>query len=123
MKVKEVKAFVRRSRIDAVVCELRSMGIKSLSVIAVEGVGALADPADDSLSLEYVTRFSKVYKVELLCQEKDVDEVVALIQKTAHTGEAGDGLIFISSVERVLKIRSGKEGHAAIEKPQRPSTS
>jgi nitrogen regulatory protein P-II 1 len=114
--MKEIKAFVRRSKVDDVVHGLKSLGVKGMSISSVDGVGALQDPAESHLSVDYVTSYSKIYKIELVCREADVEQVVQLIQKKAHTGEPGDGVIFISNIERAVKIRSGEEGHFALDK-------
>jgi nitrogen regulatory protein P-II 1 len=115
MQLREIKAYIRRSRIDSVIHKLRTMGIKSMSVIAVDGVGGLASPSDDRMSVEYASHYSRVYKLELVCRPKDEDVIVGLIRNEAHTGEAGDGVIFVSDVKRAVKIRTGKEGTMTLE--------
>jgi nitrogen regulatory protein PII len=107
MQLREIKAYIRRSRIDSVIHKLRTMGIKSMSVIAVDGVGGLASPSDDRMSVEYASHYSRVYKLELVCRPKDEDVIVGLIRNEAHTGEAG--------VKRAVKIRTGKEGTMTLE--------
>ncbi|NIM65849.1 MAG: hypothetical protein GTO51_07670 [Candidatus Latescibacteria bacterium] len=117
MSFREIKAFVRRARIDSVIYKLRAMGFKSISVIAVDGVGSFVNPSDDRLSPKYVMNFSRVYKIELACRDEDEDEIVRLIGREAHSGEAGDGMIFVSDVERAVKIRTGREGPDVVERP------
>ena len=112
--MKEIKAFVRRSMIDEVVHGLRSVGVKAMSVISVDGIGALADPQGSELSRSYITNYSTVYKVEIVCRKADVDLIVATIKDLACTGLAGDGVIFVSNIERAAKIRTGEEGEFTL---------
>ena len=116
MRMKEIKAFIRRTQMDAVVHALKRVGVKAFSIIAVEGIGALADPEKSQLSIEYVTSYSKVFKIELACREEDVNKIVRIIARLARTGEPGDGVIFVSNIEQAVKIRSGEEGRFTLDK-------
>ncbi len=113
--MKLIKAFVRRTKVDEVVHGLKSIGVKAMSITAVEGVGGLSDPHSAELSIDYITTYTKLYKIELVCRDEHVDRIVSLIQQLAHTGERGDGVIFVSPVERAVKIRSGEEGHFFLD--------
>ncbi len=115
--MKEIKAYVRRSKMDEVVHGLKSIGVKALSVITVEGIVALADPQASELSLNYITSYTMVYKIEIVCRKEDVARTVDAIQKLAHTGAKGDGVIFVSNIERAVKIRSGDEGEFTLDSP------
>lgn len=115
--MKEIKAYVRRSKMDDVVHGLKSIGVKAMSVISVEGIGALADPESSELSLNYVTNYSMVYKLEVVCREGDAPQIVEKLRELAHTGAKGDGVIFISDIERAIKIRSGDEGEFTLDSP------
>ncbi|NOY88399.1 MAG: P-II family nitrogen regulator [FCB group bacterium] len=115
--MKEIKAYIRRSKMDEVIHGLKSIGVKAMSVITVEGIGALVNREESTLSIDYVTNYSLLYKIEIVCREQDTHTIVSQIQKLAHTGEGGDGVIFVSSVEHAVKIRSGEEGHFALDKP------
>ncbi len=115
-KMNEIKAFVRNTRVDEVVHGLKAIGVKAMTVCSVEGIGALADPAHGVLSIAYVTTYCKMYKLEIVCRSKDANLIVSTIQKLAHTGEGGDGVIFVSPVERAVKIRTGEEGHFFLER-------
>lgn len=113
--MKEIKAFVRRSRIDEVIHRLKSIGVKAMSVLPVEGIGALSDPSQSKLSLNYVTSYSMIYKIEIVCRKADAESIVQAILETAQTGLRGDGVIFVTPVERAVKIRSGEEGHFVLD--------
>lgn len=113
--MKEIKAFVRRSKMDDVVHGLKEIGVKAMSVIPVEGIGALADPGASELSLNYVTNYSMLYKVEIVCREEDVAMIVSILCDRAQTGSKGDGIIFVSPIEKAVKIRSGEVGEFTLE--------
>ncbi len=115
--MKEIKAYVRRSKMDEVVHGLKAIGIKAMSIISVEGIGALVDPDEKELSLNYITEFSSVYKLELVCREDDTDLILDTLKKLAHTGLKGDGVILVSNVERAIKIRTSEEGEFTLDSP------
>jgi len=115
--MKEIKAYIRRSKMDDIVHGLKSIGVKAMSVIPVEGIGALADPESSELSLNYITNYTMVYKLEIVCREADEQLIVDTLLKLAHTGAKGDGVIFISNIERAIKIRSSDEGEFTLDSP------
>lgn len=120
--MKEIKAFVRRSKMDDVVHGLKRIGVKALSVIPVEGIGALADPKVSELSLNYITNYSMIYKLEIVCRASDAGLIVKTLREIAHTGAKGDGVVFVSTIERAVKIRSGEEGEFTLDSPDDSST-
>ena len=115
--VKVIKAYVRRSRIDDVVHGPKKLGVKAMSVIPVEGIGALDDPQASGLSLNYVTHYSLVSKLEIVCREHDTENTVRTLTDYAWTGMKGDGVMFVSDIERAIKIRSGQVGEFALDCP------
>jgi nitrogen regulatory protein P-II 1 len=115
--VKEIKAYVRRSKMDDIVHGLKKIGVKAMSVIAVEGIGALADPQSSELSLNYITNYSMIYKLEFVCREADQALIVDMLRKCASTGSRGDGVIFVSDIIRAVKIRSGEEKEFTLGSP------
>lgn len=115
--MKEIKAYVRRSKMDDIVHGLKSIGVKAMSIIPVEGIGALADPGASELSLNYVTNYSMVYKLEIVCRESDTQRIVDTLLNLAGSRAKGDGVIFISEIERAIKIRSGEEGEFTLDSP------
>lgn len=112
--MREIKAFIRRTKIDDVVHGLKEIGVKAMSILPVEGIGALSDPSASRLSLNYITSYSMMYKIEVVCREADTNRIVGVILKCAQTGAKGDGVIFVSSIERAVKIRSGEEGEFVL---------
>lgn len=112
--MREIKVYLRRERVDAVVHALRDAGIGHMTITHVHTLGSLTDPAHVRISFETGTTYTQHAKLEFVCSELDVDVLVPVIEATARTGEPGDGIIFVSPVERAVKIRTGAEGRAAL---------
>jgi len=106
--MKAVKAYLRSQKVEEVVQALEKTGIDGMTVVDVMGIGTtLADRHTAKYSIECVEQYSKVAKLEIVCPAMDVHRVLKIIRETAYTGMKGDGLIFVSPVEMVVKIRTG----------------
>ncbi|NIW78805.1 MAG: P-II family nitrogen regulator [Calditrichae bacterium] len=112
--MKEIKAFIRCQKAEEVVEALENAGIDDITLIDVMGVGILADPAHAKYSIRCVEKYSALAKVEVVCAEEKVHQIVEIIRKTAYTGMKGDGMIFVSPVELAIKIRTGAIGEEAL---------
>ncbi len=112
--MKEIKAFIRTEKAQYVLESLEKLGINGYTLSDVMGHGALADPTSSRYSIEFVERFSKIAKLELVCRDDQVDTIVNCIRKCAYTGLPGDGIIYVTPIERAIKIRNGAENEAAI---------
>lgn len=112
--MKEIKAFIRREKAQYVLESLEKMGINGYTLSDVMGHGQLADPTQSQYSIEYVERFSKISKLELVCRDDQEDAIVDCIRRCAYTGLPGDGIIYVTRIERAIKIRNGAENEAAI---------
>ena len=112
--MKEIKAYVRCEKADEVVHELERAGVNGLTLIDVMAVGKNIDERTAKYSLQCVEKFQKVAKIEVICSDEEVDRFVEVLRKAAYTGMKGDGLIAVSDVERVVKIRTGEENLAAL---------
>ncbi len=113
--MKAVKAYLRCQKVEAVIEALEAIGIDGMTVIDVMGMGTtLADRHTAKYSFECVERYSKVAKLEVVCPEADVHRIVKVIREAAYTGMKGDGLIFVSPVEMVVKIRTGAVGEVQL---------
>ncbi len=113
--MKEIKAYVRRSKMNEVVDKLKDVGVKVMSIIPVERIGTFENPQASELDLERVSDHSMVSKLEIVCRKEDVELIVDTIKQHAKTGVKGDGAIFISQVEHTIKIRTGKEGVITLD--------
>lgn len=112
--MKEIKAYVRREKIEEVICGLKEAGIPGLTVISVNALGRAAVPEEKRFSIEYSEEYSTIKKIEIVCRDEDVMRYVDVIREKAYTGHKGDGMIFVSTVDFCLKIRSGECGKDAL---------
>ena len=85
-----------------------------MSVIHVQAVGGEIAPKDFKLSLELVSEYAKVVKLELVCSDADAPKYVEAIRKNAYTDRPGDGIIFVTRVEDAVKVRTGERGESAL---------
>ncbi|MEX0736816.1 MAG: P-II family nitrogen regulator [Bacteroidota bacterium] len=106
----EIKAYIRPALGHKVIGALKAAGITNLSVIHVKGIGVFEDPQTEKYDAEIIEKSSDMLKIEIICRREDVERYVEILKQGAYTGKPGDGAIFVSSVERAVKIRSGEEG-------------
>ncbi|MCK6619715.1 MAG: P-II family nitrogen regulator [Calditrichaceae bacterium] len=112
--MKEIKAYIRCQKAEKVIEALEDIGITDITLIDVMGVGVLADPKHAKYSVKCVEKYSEVAKLEVVCSDERVHEIVEVIRKTAYTSMKGDGIIFVSPVELAVKIRTGAIGEEAL---------
>lgn len=112
--MKEIKAIVRKERVQDVISALRSAGVPRLTLSHVHSVGSGVDPEDYRLSFEEGTSYMEKTKIEVVCRAEDVQRLVDIIRTSARTGHRGDGVIFVSDVERTVKVRTGDENALAL---------
>ena len=112
--MKEITAIIKPFKLDEVREGLAEAGITGLTVTEVKGFGRQRGHTELYRGAEYVVDFLPKTKVELIVAEQDVERVVEAIVKAARTGKIGDGKIFVSSVEQVIRIRTGETGEAAV---------
>ncbi len=113
--MKEIKAIIRPSKLLEVTEELhRIEGLPGVTVSEIKGFGKnRAQNAKDKVVDELVEFIPRI-KLEVVVDDEMVDEVVNVIQQFSHTGNAGDGKIFVVNVEQIVKIRTNETGRAAI---------
>jgi nitrogen regulatory protein PII len=93
---------------------LSAIGVNGLTVTEVKGFGRQKGHTELYRGAEYVVDFLPKIKVEVVLAENMLDNAIEAIIKAAHTGKIGDGKIFVTSVEQVIRIRTGETGEAAI---------
>ncbi len=113
--MKEVKAYVRLAIVHKVIEALKLKGYCCMTVINVSGIGQFVNTKDWKYSMEYIEKMSKMAKIELVCSDNVADEIVRIIQENGCTHQRGDGIIFVSNVERAVKIRTGEEGDTVLQ--------
>ncbi|MDX1828843.1 MAG: P-II family nitrogen regulator [Lutibacter sp.] len=106
--MKEIKAFIRPEKLNFVAQNLKKEHFCCFTVFEGEGVGDYADPDTEFPSLNFPFLHNKVVKIELVCDKKNVDNIVQTIREHAKTGHSGDGLIYVSNVESKIRIRDGE---------------
>ena len=113
--MKEIKAIIRPSKLLEVTEELHEIeGLPGVTVSEIKGFGkGRARNAKDRIVYEMVDFVPRV-QLEVVVNDEMVDEVVNVIQKFSHTGNTGDGKIFVVNVEEVVKIRTNERGGEAI---------
>lgn len=112
--MKEIKAYVRPEQINDVIAALEDVGIHGMTIINVWALADWADPQKTAFMIEYAEKYCKVVKLELICPRDKAETVINAIRKSARTGRAGDGKIFVADIEDAVSIRSGARGAMAI---------
>lgn len=112
--MKEIKAYIRVIKAEAVIHALEEAGVPGLTVIEVRAIGAAIEPERAKYSIEYAEKISPITKIEIVCKDEDVERLVGIIKKKAYTGHKGDGMIFVSEVNYAVKIRTGEQGERAL---------
>jgi nitrogen regulatory protein P-II 1 len=112
--MKKIEAIIKPFKLDEVREALSEIGVNGLTVTEVKGFGRQKGHTELYRGAEYVVDFLPKIKLELVIADDVVDGAVDAIVKAAHTGKIGDGKIFVSSVEQVIRIRTGETGEAAV---------
>ena len=115
--VKEIKAYVRPELLEAILPPLEEAGARDITVM--RGVDALANLADQERDRwhffrRYDEEYSGVAKLEIVCTDALSDKFVDLIRTHGHTGESGDGRVFVSTIDKAVSIRTGAAGEEAL---------
>lgn len=107
--MKKIQAFIRPERLNKVYDALKSEGY-CLTVFEGEGTGKYTDPKKDWPSLKFPYMHSKIVKLEMICKDDSVEKVCNIMHENGSTGEKGDGLIYVSSIEEIIRVRDGAKG-------------
>ncbi|XZG71497.1 P-II family nitrogen regulator [Chitinibacteraceae bacterium HSL-7] len=112
--MKKIEAIIKPFKLDEVREALSDAGISGLTVSEVKGFGRQKGHTELYRGAEYVVDFLPKVKVEIVVADSQVDGAIEAILKAAHTGKIGDGKIFVTPVEQVIRIRTGETDEAAI---------
>ena len=112
--MKKIEAIIKPFKLDEVKEALHDVGVKGLTVTEAKGFGRQKGHTELYRGAEYVVDFLPKVKIEVVIEDNLVETAVEAIQQAAHTGRIGDGKIFVSSIEEVLRIRTGEKGAEAI---------
>ena len=112
--MKKVEAIIKPFKLEEVKEALSNVGIKGLTVIEVKGFGRQKGHKELYRGAEYEIEFLPKVKLEVIVPESELENVVEAIVSSARTGRLGDGKVFVSPIEEVVRIRTGERGEEAI---------
>ncbi|ABO35910.1 nitrogen regulatory protein P-II [Methanococcus maripaludis C5] len=112
--MKKIEAIIRIERLDIVKGILSENGFLSLTISEVKGRGVQGGITERYRGTEYVVDLLPKVKLEMVVDDKDIEEVITIIRENAETGKPGDGKIFIIPIEDAVRIRTGESGIKAI---------
>jgi nitrogen regulatory protein PII len=112
--MKKVEAIIKPFKIDDVKAALTDLGVSGITTTDVKGFGRQKGHAELYRGAEYVVDFLPKIKIEVLCTDEMVHQIVETIERVARTSQIGDGKIFVTNLEEVVRIRTGERGPDAI---------
>ena len=112
--MKKIEAIIKPFKLDEVKNALAREGIQGMTVSEVRGFGRQKGHTERYRGSEYVVDFRPKIKIELLVNDDQAAVCASLIEKAGHTGQIGDGKIFVSPIDDIIRIRTGEHGRTAI---------
>jgi nitrogen regulatory protein P-II 1 len=112
--MKKIEAIIKPFKLDEVKNALTKIGVQGMTVTEVKGFGRQKGHTEVYRGAEYKIDFLPKVKIELITTDEIVPQVIETIERASKTGKIGDGKIFISPVEEVIRIRTGERGRDAI---------
>ncbi len=112
--MKKIEAIIKPFKLDEVKEALQAIGVQGITVTEAKGFGRQKGHTELYRGAEYVVDFLPKVKIEVVLADSMVHEAIEAIKSAAQTGRIGDGKIFVSSIEQVIRIRTGETGEDAI---------
>ncbi|MFT5788198.1 MAG: nitrogen regulatory protein P-II 1 [Shewanella sp.] len=112
--MKKVEAIIKPFKLDDVRESLADIGITGMTVSEVKGFGRQKGHTELYRGAEYMVDFLPKVKIEVVIQDEQLEQAIEVIVDTARTGKIGDGKIFVTDIERVIRIRTGEENEEAV---------
>ncbi len=112
--MKKIEAIIKPFKLDEVKDALNEIGIQGMTVTEVKGFGRQRGHTELYRGAEYVVDFVPKTRIEVAVRSDLVDQVIEAIMKSAKTGKVGDGKIFVTDIERVIRIRTGETDDSAL---------
>ena len=112
--MKKIEAIIKPFKLDDVKNALTKIGVKGMTVTEVKGFGRQKGHTESYRGTEYAIDFLPKSKIELIIPDELITQVIETIERAAKTGKIGDGKIFLSPVEEVIRIRTGERGRDAF---------
>ena len=112
--MKKIEAVIKPFKLDEVKDALNQINVTGMTITEVKGFGRQKGHTELYRGAEYVVDFLPKVKIEVVVKDSDVERCIEAIVKAAKTGKIGDGKIWVTNVERIIRIRTGEEGSDAI---------
>ncbi len=112
--MKKIEAIVRHFKLEDVKSAITDAGVQGMTVTEVRGFGRQKGHKETYRGAEYIVDFMPKVKIEIVIGDADEDKVVEAIVNSARTGQVGDGKIFVSTIDKVIRIRTGESDESAI---------
>lgn len=112
--MKKIEAIVRHYKLEEVKNALTKVGVQGMTVTEVRGFGRQKGHKEQYRGVEYTVDFLPKVKLEVIVADEDAQKMIETIIQTARTGQVGDGKIFVTNVENLIRIRTGESGEIAI---------
>ena len=112
--MKLITAIIKPGKLDEIKSVLREAGVKGMTVSEVSGVGRQGGHVEVYRGAEYPIDLIQKIRLEILAENKGMDSIIDLIVKTASTGSIGDGKVWVTTIDQVVRVRTGEKGEAAI---------
>ena len=112
--MKKIEAIIKPFKLEEVKENLGMIGIHGMTVIEVKGFGRQKGHTELYRGAEYIVDFLPKVKIEIVVSDDDLEKAVESIQNAAKTGRIGDGKIFVTDLEQVIRIRTGEDGEKAL---------
>ena len=112
--MKLLTAVIKPFKLDDVKDAVRKLGLAGMTVSEVQGFGRQAGHTEVYRGSEYTVDFVPKLKLEILCDDGDVDRIVEAVVEAARTGKIGDGKVWVTGVDAVVRIRTGERGSDAV---------
>ena len=112
--MKKIEAIIKPFKLDEVKDRLNELGVHGLTITEVKGFGRQKGHTELYRGAEYVVDFLPKIKMEIIASDSMVEEILNALTESAQTGRIGDGKIFVSPIEEVIRIRTGERGEDAL---------
>ena len=112
--MKKIEAIIKPFKLDEVKDALSNIGVSGLTVFEVKGFGRQKGHTELYRGAEYIVDFLPKIKLEFIINDEILEEVIETIKSSARTGKIGDGKIFVSNIEEIIRIRTGEKNSDAI---------
>ncbi|MEP1442932.1 MAG: P-II family nitrogen regulator [Hyphomicrobiales bacterium] len=112
--MKKIEAIIKPFKLDEVKEAIQEVGIQGITVVEAKGFGRQKGHTELYRGAEYVVDFLPKVKVEVVVSDDNLDATIEAIRNAAQTGRIGDGKIFVTTIDDVIRIRTGESGEEAI---------